>query len=129
MSFVSAMGCVISHLKLCRAHTLYRSAAQARLAAQLNITGLQRWRIVFLPRLRGVLGFSAGLTAALSMGDLGVIALFADPTAPTLPLYLYQLMGSYQNNAAEGAALILLALSLTIFWLFDKGGRSRAADQ
>ena len=34
-----------------------------------------------LPRLRRPLGFAAGLTAALSIGDLGVIALFADRRA------------------------------------------------
>jgi thiamine transport system permease protein len=67
-----------------------------------------------------------GLTGALSMGDLGVIALFADQDHTTLPLQMYRLMGSYQMEAAAGAALILLALSLGIFWIFDKAGRGHA---
>ena len=44
----------------------------------------------------------------------------------TLPLQMYRLMGSYQMDAAAGAALVLLALSLGIFWAFDKGGRWHA---
>ena len=98
----------------------------ARLSATLGLTGLAWLRLVFLPRLRRPLGFAAGLTAALSMGDLGVIALFADPDRATLPLQVYRLMGSYQMEAAAGAALLLLALSLGLFWIFDRGGRADA---
>jgi len=76
-----------------------------------------------VPRLRRPLGFAAGLTAALSMGDLGVIALFADPDRATLPLKVYQLMGAYRMEQAAGGALLLLLLSLTLFWVFDRGGR------
>ncbi|MEC3860895.1 thiamine/thiamine pyrophosphate ABC transporter permease ThiP [Mesobacterium sp. TK19101] len=82
---------------------------------------------VFLPRLRRPLGFAAGLTAALSMGDLGVIALFADPDHATLPLQIYRLMGAYRMDQAAGAAVLLLGLSLGLFWLFDRGGRADAA--
>jgi len=96
------------------------------LGAALGLTGWHLWRVVYLPRLRRPLGFAAGLTAALSMGDLGVIMLFADGESSTLPLQIYRLMGSYQMEAARGAAVLLLGLSLGLFWLFDKGGRSGA---
>jgi thiamine transport system permease protein len=39
---------------------------------------------------------------------------------------MYRLMGAYQMQAAAGAGLLLLALSLAMFWLFDRGGRGRA---
>lgn len=94
-----------------------------RLSMALGLTGWRWWWRVALPRLRRPLGFSAGLAAALSMGDLGVIALFADPERSTLPLQMYRLMGAYRMEAAHGAALLLLALSLGAFWLFDRGGR------
>ncbi|SFQ18344.1 thiamine transport system permease protein [Roseivivax halotolerans] len=94
-----------------------------RLAGSLGLSGWAWTRWVLLPRLKRPLGFAAGLTAALSMGDLGVIALFADPDRATLPLQVYRLMGSYQMEAAQGAALLLLMASLALFWLFDRGGR------
>lgn len=94
-----------------------------RLAQSLGLRGWALLRIVLLPRLRRPLGFAAGLTAALAMGDLGVIALFATDAQETLPLAMYRLMGAYRMDAAAGAALLLLALSLGAFWICDKGGR------
>jgi len=66
------------------------------------------------------------LTAALSMGDLGVILLFADAERATLPMQLYRLMQAYRQDDAAGAALLLLLASLALFWAFDIWGRSDA---
>ncbi|WP_420583591.1 thiamine/thiamine pyrophosphate ABC transporter permease ThiP [Ruegeria sp.] len=97
-----------------------------RLAASLNMSRTTFFTRILLPRLRPQIGFAAGLSAALSMGDLGVIALFADPQIATLPLQIYRLMGAYQMQAAAGAALLLLILSMGAFWLLDRGGRWHA---
>lgn len=95
----------------------------ANLARALGLEGWARFRIVIWPRLIRPLGFAAGLAAALSMGDLGVIALFADPENATLPLEMYRMMEAYRLDQAYGAALVLLVLSLGLFYLFDRGGR------
>ena len=94
-----------------------------RLNISLGLHGFLVWRIVLLPRIRTRLGFAAGLAAAMSVGDLGVITLFANPEWATLPLQMYRLMGSYQTTAASGAALILLVLALGLFWICDYWGR------
>jgi thiamine transport system permease protein len=98
-------------------------ADYGQLADSLGMRGTARLRRLWLPRMRRPLGFATGLAAALSMGDLGVIAMFADPEGGTLPLALYRLMGAYRMDSAAGAALILLASSLALFWIFDRGGR------
>jgi thiamine transport system permease protein len=98
----------------------------ARLADSLSMPTLARLRLVYLPRLRRPIGFGAGLAAALSMGDLGVIILFADPQAPTLPLQVYSLMAAYRMADAAAAALLLVTLSVALFWVFDRGGRVNA---
>lgn len=100
---------------------------QGRLADALGMRGMARLRHAILPRLRRPLGFGAGLAAAFSMGDLGVIALFSAQGQETLPLEMYRLFGSYRTNDAQGAAVLLMALSLGLFWLFDRGGRVNAA--
>lgn len=92
-----------------------------RLADSLGMTDWARMRLLILPRIRRPLGFAAGLSAALSMGDLGVIALFADPEGATLPLQMHRLMGAYRMEDAGGAAVVLLVLSFALFWGFDRG--------
>ena len=94
-----------------------------RLADSLGIEGLARFRLVTWARLRRPMGFAAGLAAALSMGDLGIIALFAPPELTTLPLLMQQLMAAYRTEAAGGVALVLVALTYLLFWVFDRGGR------
>ncbi|MEM9580836.1 MAG: thiamine/thiamine pyrophosphate ABC transporter permease ThiP [Pseudomonadota bacterium] len=101
-------------------------ASYGRLASSL---GFGRWgmiRIVVLPRCRAPLGFAAGLAAALSMGDLGVVALFAGAEEATLPLQVFRLMGSYRMDAAAGASVLLAALSFALFYLCDAWGRQNA---
>ncbi|MCF1708330.1 thiamine/thiamine pyrophosphate ABC transporter permease ThiP [Tabrizicola sp. J26] len=102
-------------------------AAFGRLSDSLALTGLARLRWLILPRLRPVIGFASGVVAALSMGDLGVIALFANESQATLPLVVQQLMGAYRMPAAAGASLLLVGLSFALFWICDRGGRRHAA--
>ncbi len=96
------------------------------LTETLDMKGWALWRLLVLPRLRPQLGFAAGLTGALSVGDLGVIALFADQDRATLPLQMFRLMGAYRMEAAAGAALLLLVLALAVFFICDKWGRWHA---
>ena len=101
-------------------------ADYGRLGASLGMQGWPWVRLVVVPRMRKPLGFATGLAAALSMGDLGVIALFAGQAEETLPLAMYRLMGAYRMETAASAALLLLALSLFLFWICDRGGRADA---
>lgn len=102
-------------------------ADYGRLADSLSLTGWPRVRWLILPRLARPLGFGAGIAAALSMGDLGAIALFAGERQATLPLVVSQLTGAYRMEAAAAAALILVTLSFALFWACDAGGRRATA--
>ncbi|NEY91084.1 thiamine/thiamine pyrophosphate ABC transporter permease ThiP [Tabrizicola oligotrophica] len=102
-------------------------ADYGRLCDSLGLSGPARLRLVILPRLARPLGFGAGLAAALSMGDLGVIALFAGARTETLPLLIQRLMGAYRMEAAAGASLVLVGASFALFWAFDRWGATRAA--
>lgn len=97
----------------------------ARLSASLGLGMGAHLRLVLWPRLRRPAGFALGLGAALSMGDLGVIMLFAQTGGETLPMQLHRLMGAYRTQDAAGAALLLLVLSLGAFMLLERlvGGR------
>jgi len=97
-----------------------------RLTQSLGISGWGYFRLVLWPQLRPAAGFAAGLTAALSVGDLGVITLFSSPGQETLPLVMYHLLAAYKTDAAGAVALVLVGLSLGLFWIFDQGGRVNA---
>jgi thiamine transport system permease protein len=56
----------------------------------------------------------------LSLGDLSAIALFGSQDFRTLPLYLYQLLGSYQMEAAAVVSLCLLLFNVGCFALIEK---------
>ena len=101
-------------------------ADYARLTQSLGLPWVMQLRFVTLPRLARPLGFGAGLAAALSMGDLGVIALFAGDRGATLPLIVQRLMGAYRMQDAAAAGLVLVVVSFALFWVFDRIGQHYA---
>ena len=102
---------------------------QDRLLQSLGISGFNRWRFIDWPQLRKPLALSLALATTLSAGDLSAIALFGSERVRTLPLLLYQRMGSYRLEEAAVTAGLLLLLCLILFasiqWLL--GGRNHAA--
>lgn len=101
-------------------------ADYGRLAASLDLQGRAALRLLILPRLRRPLGFALGLTGALAVGDLGVIALFAAEQGATLPLVISRLMAAYRMEAAAAASLLLVIAAFGVFWMCDRWGRKDA---
>ena len=89
-----------------------------RLCASLGLRGWRRFRVITLPAITSDLGFAAGLSSALSLGDMTIIALFGSQQFQTLPWLLYQTMARYRSGEAAALALWLLVLTLVIFVLF-----------
>ncbi|KXF76473.1 thiamine ABC transporter permease [Paramesorhizobium deserti] len=100
------------------------SARHNRLCAQLGISGWTRLRLVDWPVLRRPLSVAFAFAMALSLGDLGTIALFGSDAVQTLPYLLLQRMGSYRTLDAAGLALILGVLSLGLMMLADRGSQA-----
>jgi thiamine transport system permease protein len=92
-----------------------------RLCASLGIAGWNRLRLVEWPLLRRPVGLALALSAALAVGDLGVIALFGTQDTTTLPLLIYQRMAAYQLGAAAVTALVLTALCFGLFAIIERG--------
>nr|WP_272213559.1 thiamine/thiamine pyrophosphate ABC transporter permease [Marinicella sp. W31]MDC2879519.1 thiamine/thiamine pyrophosphate ABC transporter permease [Marinicella sp. W31] len=89
-------------------------ARTARLSASLGLTGFARLRIIDWPGLRKPVLTALSFAMALSLGDLGAVALFGGDQLTTLPWLLYSRLGSYRTEDANGLALILGALCLVI---------------
>lgn len=96
------------------------AARHNRLCAQLGIGGLSRLRLIDWPSIRKPFGMAFAFAMALSLGDLGTIALFGSDTLLTLPYLLLQRMGSYRTFDAAGLALILGLLCLGLMMIADR---------
>nr|WP_210278085.1 thiamine/thiamine pyrophosphate ABC transporter permease [Phyllobacterium myrsinacearum] len=92
-----------------------------RLCLQLGISGWNRLRLIDGPALRLPMGVAFAFAMALSLGDLGTIALFGNDSIQTLPFLLLQRMGSYRTQDAAGLALILGVLCLLLMFAADRG--------
>lgn len=89
------------------------------LCASLGMRGWARLRLVEWRVLRRPLASALAISFMLSIGDLSAIALFGSQEFRTLPLYLFQLLGSYQMEAAAVVALILFLFSMGCFVLVE----------
>ena len=96
-----------------------------KLADSLGLTGLSRFRIVDWPSIRRPIGLAYALAVAISLGDLGAVALFGNREFTTLPYLLLQRMGSYRTEDAAGLALILGLLCLTLITVSESATKTR----
>ncbi|MFT5114384.1 MAG: thiamine transport system permease protein [Parasphingorhabdus sp.] len=85
------------------------------LCRSLGIRGFARFRLIDYPLSRRQTGLAVALVAALALGDLGVVALFAGPQQTTVPLLLYHRLSAYQIPEASVTALCLLLFCLGLF--------------
>jgi thiamine transport system permease protein len=99
------------------------SERHERLCALLGIAGRDRFRLIEWPVLRRPLFTALAFAMALSLGDLGVIALFGSDAVQTLPYLLLGRMGSYRTDDAAGLALLLGLFCLALMTLADRLGR------
>ncbi len=92
-----------------------------RLSASLGISGVSKlWRID-LPALAKPLLTALSFAMALSLGDLGAVALFGSSDLTTLPWLVYSRLSSYRTNDADGLALILGIICLALTMLGTAG--------
>jgi thiamine transport system permease protein len=78
-----------------------------KLAASLGVTGWVQLRLIDMPALFKPVLTAFSFAMALSLGDLGAVALFGSDSFVTLPWLVYSRMGSYRTSDADGLALIL----------------------
>ncbi|REG86997.1 thiamine/thiamine pyrophosphate ABC transporter permease [Marinomonas pollencensis] len=109
---------------------LYQQEKRYRnLYSSLGIYGWSRLLIEW-PLIRKSVAQAIGYALLLSLGDMGVIALFGSQGLVSLPLYLFQLVGSYRLEEGACVAVILISLCLILFYLATRiiGGKPDVRD-
>jgi len=122
VTLINAMMALPFVLQMLRGPLASLDPASRQQADQLGVLGWYRWRWLHWPRMRRPLALAMAYGTGLSLGDFGVIALFGSPGQPTLPVLLYQQLGSYRMDAAAATGLWLVLLLLTLFSLFNRLG-------
>ncbi|AYD02911.1 thiamine/thiamine pyrophosphate ABC transporter permease ThiP [Neorhizobium sp. NCHU2750] len=97
----------------------------ARLVTALGLTGVAKWRLIDLPVLRKPVLTALSFAMALSLGDLGAVALFGSSDLVTLPWLVYSTLSSYRTHDADGLALILGLVCLGLTILGTAGAREK----
>lgn len=92
-----------------------------RLSHSLGIAGLAKFKSVTWPLMRRAVAMAMSFSMALSLGDLGAVALFGSEGFVTLPWLVYSNMGFYRSADAAGYALILGLICLLLA-VFGAGG-------
>jgi thiamine transport system permease protein len=88
-----------------------------RLSQSLNIKGFSKLKLITWPLMRRSVFMAMSFSMALSLGDLGAVALFGSEGFVTLPWLIYSNMGFYRSADSAGYALILgmICLGLAIY--------------
>jgi len=94
---------------------LHNAQKYELLCASLGVFSFNRFYWIEWKALKRPILQAFCLSFVLSIGDLSAIALFGSHNFGTLPLYLFQLLASYQMQSAAFVSLILLILSVGIF--------------
>lgn len=89
------------------------------LCASLGLRGWQRFKVIELRALQKPMAHAFSISFMVAIGDLSAIALFGSQEFRTLPLYLFQLLGSYQMEAAAVVSVTLLLLNLGCFTIIE----------
>lgn len=122
VTLINAMMALPFVLQMLKGPLASLDIASRQQADQLSLLGWYRWRWLHWPRLRKPLALAMAYGTGLSLGDFGVIALFGNPGQPTLPVLLYQQLGSYRIDAAAATGLWLVLLFLALFGVFNRLG-------
>lgn len=86
-----------------------------RLIQSLGVSGWSRWQLLDWPLIKKPFAFAFAVSATLAAGDFSAIALFGSERALTLPLLLFQRMGSYRLQEAAVTAGLLLTVCFLLF--------------
>lgn len=103
-------------------------ARSVAVASSLGARPTRAFVTVYGPVLRVVMLASAGLAAAVSLGEFGAASFLTRAGAPTVPVQIVRLLGrpgEQSYGVAAVLAVMLVALTLTIVLVVDRLGTAR----
>jgi len=114
LPLINALGALPFAFRFISAPVMVAGERYGRLADLIGLKGATRLSIIDWPLLRRPLAAALAMSAALSFGDFGVIALFGGHDLRTLPYLLYERLGAYRLDEASAISLVLVVIALSL---------------
>jgi putative spermidine/putrescine transport system permease protein len=113
--------CVVIVFNNVQARLRRTSGSIEEASADLGATGLQTFRLVTLPNLRGALVAGALLAFGLSFDEIVVTTFTSSPDVQTLPLWIFgNLFRPNQAPIVNVVAAVLIVLAVVPVWLAQR---------
>lgn len=90
--------------------------AQEESSRTLGAGGLLALRFITLPRIRGSLVSAFAFCFAVSLGELGIVMMLYNGVYPTMPVYIYRLLGTFSVHSAAAMGLVLVFAGIACFY-------------
>jgi thiamine transport system permease protein len=103
-------------------------ARRMAVAATLGAHPTRAWLTAYGAMLRVVMVASAGLAAAVSLGEFGAASFLARAGDPTVPVQIVRLLsrpGEQSYGVAAALAVVLVVLTLAVLLVVDRLGHVR----
>lgn len=103
-------------------------ARTMQVAASLGARPTRAFLTAYGPVLRVVMVASAGLAAAVSLGEFGAASFLSRSGAPTVPVQIVRLLsrpGEQSTGVAAALAVVLVVTTLALVLVVDRLGRTR----
>lgn len=100
--------------------TLNFTEYEISICEQLNIDYWNFIQKIYFPRIKSSFAYAFSFSMVISYGNFGLIALFNDKNLSTAPYLLYKMLGNYKMEEAISASLIIILISLFIFWIINE---------
>ncbi len=88
-------------------------------AKTLGANEIEVLKKIQFPRIKNALFVALGFSFAVSLGELAFVLVLYDGIYPTMPVYIYRLLTTFDLFAASAMGLILIAVSFIVFYSIE----------
>ncbi|MDO8634324.1 MAG: ABC transporter permease subunit [archaeon] len=89
-------------------------------ARTLGASFMQTLAKAEIPAIKSAIIASAGFSFAISLGELGLALLLTEGKFPTMPVYIYRFISTYNVFSAAAMGVVLMVFSAACFYAIEK---------
>lgn len=95
-------------------------------AKTLGAKDAEVFRFVQFPRIKSALLSGFAFCFAVSLGELGLVLILFDGFFPTMPVYIYRMIATFDIFAAAAMGVVLIFISFLSFYIIERFSKEAA---